>query len=124
MSGTTTQTEMHAALFKRFTLWMAVGNAGGLIAVGAKLPDSLASPTAYLLLPSAWAFALGLVAAGVFNFFFIQAINPGEETNFREWQAATTVISGGASLFLFLFGLFYPLTVVSARYVGSGSLVG
>ena len=47
---------------RRWVLWLALANAGGLTAVTTRITDDLKAAPAYLLLPSAWLFVIGLFA--------------------------------------------------------------
>ena len=53
---------LHAS--RRWLNWLAIANAGGLVAVGSRLSDQPNGAVAHLLLPAAWLFAAGLILAG------------------------------------------------------------
>lgn len=120
---------------QRWVLFLAVANASGLIAVGAKALEMLAEPIAYLLLPSCWAFAAGLLLAGALPFLGMwqgliteqawRAKNSeGKPANLilreslNRLEGLFEILSSSA----FAFGLIYPLTVVSVRYLETGML--
>lgn len=50
---------------RRWVLWLALANAGGLTAVTTRITDDMKAAPAYLLLPSAWLFAIGLFAIAI-----------------------------------------------------------
>jgi uncharacterized membrane protein YdcZ (DUF606 family) len=113
--------DLHASLIKRFTLWLAVGNGGGLIAVGARFPEQLSAPLTSVLFPSLWAFAIGLISAGLFNFILMGMF--ARQRNGKRATMADGVVSflpAAASMISFAFGLLYPLVVLSIRYHSHG----
>ena len=113
---------------KRWMTWLGLGNAAGLAAVAGKFLDVIDKPTALILFPSCWAFALGVIGGAAFAFagyihsLVVQAHWNAEdiatEKQMEFWMDAMKVlgfIGQTVAVLGFLFGLLYPLVVLSGR---------
>lgn len=122
--------ELAEQLAKRLSLWVAVGNGLGVVAVGNTILDEANASVAHILLPAGWSFALGLVLAALFNGLlglqhrafarYWRSGDPAVEARehafaiaLTPWIAMTFLIAASG----FIFGLFYPLAAFSLRFV-------
>ncbi|HYC74427.1 hypothetical protein [Brevundimonas sp.] len=120
--------DLHRSLLKRVSLWLAVGNGGGLIALGAKFTDPDAGGVAHLLFPSLWAFAIGVIAAGLFSTILAvhYGISDSTTQKIAEDERRRLIVSVGCAAVAvgcFLVGVFYPLIALTARYWSGAALV-
>lgn len=121
----------------RWVLWLGIGNAGGTVFVVSHMVADLTARAAYLLLPSAWLFALGLLAIGASVWTDVrhgQLMRRAWDNRDFDGDAAPpppkiTDLLGPMSgalevvaVLLFCAGVLYPLAVVSIRYLCAGSL--
>jgi hypothetical protein len=122
--------ELAEQLARRLSLWVAVGNGLGVVAVGNTILDEANIKVAHLLLPAGWSFALGLVLAAVFNGLlglqhrafarYWRSADPAVEAHEHRFATALTPWVAGTFLLAaigFIFGLFYPLAAFSLRFL-------
>lgn len=102
---------------ERLSLWLAVGNGGGLLAAGAAFADHYGKPLGVVLLPSLWAFAIGLVATYVMHALFMLDIT---ETRRPAWLDPAGLTAIFASALGALVGIFYPLAMATWAMLSSG----
>jgi hypothetical protein len=130
-----TDRELLGKAHQRWSLFLAVANAGALVALGAKTLETLEKQASYLLLPSCWAFAVGLLLAGALPFLSMwqgliteKAWNAKyfhgkpADLSLREMLNRVEVWFEILSAVAFCVGLFYPLVVVTIRYLETGKL--
>lgn len=126
--------QVAVTLWNRLSLWLALANGAGLATVVSNvLGPAGVSPHLPMLLPSAWAFALGLISAGLFTHahqraasavraIYDASFNDGTPTD-EQWATYHRRMDDARGLdrcsgAAFLFGLIWPLvclTVVAAR---------
>jgi len=122
----------------RWSLWLGIGNAGGAVFVISHILTNITKSISYLLLPSAWMFAGGLLSIGASvlvamihgkilvktwdDFDFDGAENSRPPPKLTDSLGIACWALEIFSAALFLLGVLYPLAVVSARYVCSGQL--
>lgn len=125
----------------RWMLSLAIGNGGAFLALGARVLDKASEAGTALAMPSLWLFAVGLVLAGINPFIEAQRTL----LHARAWERAVEVFDEDrdeqedpgiqklddriyafqmglelTSGLAFVGGLFYPLVVLSHRYLTSG----
>lgn len=116
----------HAA--QRWTLWLSLGNAGGLAAVASKITDKLDPAVTPVLLPSAWLFTVGLLATGGLGLSKRLRLD-WTQRNYAAFQSGDTAVEKANNLALGLeytlegvavaalvLGLLIPLLQISSRY--------
>lgn len=141
MSGKLTEREVSLAnsdmdylgkLTFRWSLWLALANAGGLLAFGNRIAEAPDKPIAYLIFPSCWFFAGGLLTVGASVWFATERYEIATEGWMHRdagleqrlpprWVILGDELLGGVSAILFVIGLLYPLSVATIRYVTTGT---
>ncbi len=120
----------------RWALWLGIANAGGLVAVSGHIADKLDHPIAYLMLPSCWMFAVGLLFAGLMTALrswrgrvYLAGYDLTGADAVRNYRHAQRIglledACGGVAGLLAAVAVLYPLAVVTIRYMETGALSG
>jgi hypothetical protein len=119
----------------RWALWLALGNTGGLVAFGNMVVQKPADPVAYLIFPSCWIFAVGLLAIGGSAWCAMMRFEKAADGWFARgaglphksppaWTIRGDHWLSVLSSVMFAAGILYPLLVVTVRYLRSGSFAG
>lgn len=135
------QAELHRGASRRWALSLSIGNGGALVALGGKMLDADTEGLMALAMPSAWCFALGLIAAGILSPITSRRhrlardvwrrhllrfragrplVEPSQAENGEGPLLYAEVAFEWTSAVLFVAGLLYPLAVLSHRYLTSG----
>lgn len=127
----------------RWLLSLAIGNAGALVAVAGHVLGDVTATSAYLLFPSAWCFAIGMLLAGLGPAIEVEQLKPitnwwreveldahsGRRDPFERATPSEPIIKVAEKLIracevgsalAFVIGVIYPLAVLSLRYWSTG----
>lgn len=121
VDGTSVLEELWITMFKRLSLWTAVGNGAGLLGAGSKLDEM--GDLAAVLLPACWGFPIGLAGSVLLtgclflDFVHQKNVSVGTAPDIsRKWMQVWLNLLIALSALGFLFGVFYPLWTLSTTY--------